>query len=144
MYSPTHWLVIHDIAIQTDYISDALVEFLYVFLSKSGQTLYENRSENIEKKCSVSVEGINSIKQSLQPLKKKYLTKAGKQRKEVIIKQLFYKKKMILMQLSLFSSALIPLKEYMMLFQQAEAAIHKLYNNQFKVMREFLANFIKP
>ena len=51
---------------------------------------------------------------------------------------------MTLLQLSLFSSALSPLKEYVMLFQQAEPAIHKLYDNQFKVMREFLANFIKP
>ena len=30
-----------------------------------------------------------------------------------------------------------------MLFQEAESAIHKLYYDQFKVMREFLANFIK-
>ena len=51
---------------------------------------------------------------------------------------------MTLLQLSLFSSALSPLKEYVMLFQQAEPAIHKLYDNQFKVIREFLANFIKP
>ena len=47
-------------------------------------------------------------------------------------------------QLSLFSSALIPLKKYMILFQQAEPAIHKLYDKQLKVMKEFLANFIKP
>ena len=90
------------------------------------------------------MEGVNSIKQSLQPLKTKSLTKAGKKRKEVIIKRLFYKRKMTLLQLSLFSSALISLKEYVMLFQQAEPTIHKLYDNQFKVMREFLAYFIKP
>ena len=144
MYSPTRWLKIHDIAIQTDYIFDALVEFFYAFLSKSDQTLYKNRIENIEKRRSVSVEGVNSIKQSLQPLKKKRLTKAGKKRKEVIIKLLFYKKKMTLLQLSLFSSAVIPLMEYVTLFQQAEPAIHKLYDNQFKVMREFLGNFINP
>ena len=30
-----------------------------------------------------------------------------------------------------------------MLFQQAEPAVHKLYDNQFKVMREYLANLIK-
>ena len=40
-----------------------------LFLSKSKQTLYKNRIENIEKRRSVSVEGVNSIKQSLQPLK---------------------------------------------------------------------------
>ena len=76
-------------------------------------------------------------------MKKKRLTRAGKKRKEVIIKRLSYKKKMTLLQLSLFSSALIPLKEYVVLFQQAKPAIHRLYDNQFKVMREFLANFIK-
>ena len=92
----------------------------------------------------VSVEAVNSIKQILQPLKKKRLTKAWKKRKEVIIKRPFYKKKMTLLQLSLFSSALIPLKEYVMPFQEAEPAIHKLYDNQFKVMRKFLANFIRP
>ena len=144
MYSTTRWLKIHDIAIQTNYIFDALVEFFYAFLNKSNQTLSKNRIENIEKTHSVSMEGVNSTKQRLQPLKKKHLTKAGKKREEVIIKRLFYKKKMTLLQLSLFSSALISLKEYVMLFQQTEPAIHKLHDNQFKVMRKFLANFIKP
>ena len=78
MYSPTRRLKIHDIAIQTDYIFDALVEFFCPFLSKSGQTLHKNRIENTEKRPSVSVEGVDSIKQSLQPLKKKCLTEAGK------------------------------------------------------------------
>ena len=32
----------------------------------------------------------------------------------------------------------------MTLFQQAELAVHKLYDIQFKVVREFLGNFIKP
>ena len=94
MYSPTRWLKIHDIAIQTDYIFDALVKF-YNFLSKGDQTTYKSRIENIEKRHSVSVEGVNFIKQSLQPLKKKRLTNTGKKRKEVIIKRLFYKKKMM-------------------------------------------------
>ena len=135
MYSPTRRLKIHDIAIQKDYIFDTLVEFFYAFLSKSGQALHKNRIENIEKRPSVSVEEVDSIKHSLQPLKKKCLTKAGKRRKEVIIKRLFYKKKITLLQLSFFSSALIPLKENVMLFQKAEPAIHKLYDNQFKVKR---------
>ena len=39
MYSPTNWLKVHDIAIQTDYIFDAIVEFFYVFLIKSDHTL---------------------------------------------------------------------------------------------------------
>ena len=51
---------------------------------------------------------------------------------------------MTLLQLSLFLIALIALKEYVMLFNQAEPAIHRLYDNQFMVMRKFLANFIKP
>ena len=93
MYSPTRWLKIHDIAIQTDYIFDALVKFFYNFLSKGDQTTYKSRIENIEKRRSVSVEGVNFIKQSLQPLKKKRHTNTGKKRKEVIIKRLFYKKK---------------------------------------------------
>ena len=65
MYSPTSWLKVHDIAIQTDYIFDAIVEFFYVFLIKSDHTLYKNRIENIEKRRSVSVEGVSSIKQNL-------------------------------------------------------------------------------
>ena len=50
---------------------------------------------------------------------------------------------MTLLQLSLFLIALIALKEYVMLFHQAECAIYRLYDNQFMVMRKFLANFIK-
>ena len=39
MCSPTRWLKIHDIAIQTDYIFDAPVELVYAFSSKSDQLL---------------------------------------------------------------------------------------------------------
>ena len=53
------------------------MEFFYDFLSKSDQTLYKNR---IEKRRLVSVEGVNSIKQSLQSLKKERLTKLGRKR----------------------------------------------------------------
>ena len=65
MYSPTRWLKIHDIAIQTDYIFDTIVEFFNAFSIKSDHTLYKNRIENIEKRRSVSVEGVSSIKQNL-------------------------------------------------------------------------------
>ena len=40
-----------------------------LFLSKIEQTLCKNWIKNIEKRRSVSVEGVNSIKHSLQPLK---------------------------------------------------------------------------
>ena len=144
MYSPTRWLKIHDIAIQTGYIFDALAEFYFPFLNTNDKTLYQSRINNIEKRRSVSAQRVQSIKENLGPLKRKRLTKAGKKRKAVIIKRLFYKKKMTLLQLSFFSSALIPLKEYVMLFQQAKPSIHKLYDKQFKVLREFLGYFIKP
>ena len=56
MYSLIRCLKIHDIAIQTDYIFDALVEFFNAFLRKSDQTLNKNRIENIKIGPSVSVE----------------------------------------------------------------------------------------
>ena len=42
------------------------------------------------------------------------------------------------------ASALLPLKEYILCFQQAESTIDKLFDNQIKVLKDFLSNFIKP
>ena len=122
MYSPTRWLKIHDSAIQTDYIFDAPVELVYAFSSKSDQLLIKIELKIQKRDARFQCKELLLSNRSLQPLKKKRLTKAGKKRKEVIR---YY------------------FKEYVMLFQEAESAIHKLYDDQFKVMREFLANFIK-
>ena len=50
---------------------------------------------------------------------------------------LFYKMKKTLPQLSIFGAALLLLREYILCFQQAEPAIHKLFNNQVKVLIKF-------
>ena len=82
MYSLTRWLKIYNIAIQMDYIFDVLAKFSHAFLSKSDQTLYKNWIENMERKCSVSVEEGNAIKQSLQPLKINVSLKLGRKERK--------------------------------------------------------------
>ena len=144
LYSGTRWLTVHDIAVQHQYDMDALVVFYFSFLSKEDKSLYQSRLQLIYEKLT-DEDGISALK-TLQGSfnKKKQHAEAGRKRKSSITEKLFHTRKETCLQLSLYSSALVYLKQYVMLFQQAEPAIHKLHDNQVRVIREFLACFIKP
>ena len=122
---------------------DALVVFYFSFLSKEDKALYQSRLQLIYEKLT-DEDGISALKTLQGSFKKTQHTEAGRKRKSSITEKLFHTRKETCLQLSLYSSALVYLRQYVMLFQQAEPAIYKLHDNQVRVIREFLACFIKP
>ena len=144
MYASTRWLSIYVITVDTLYMFDALVVFYFPFLSPDHRKLYKSRLDDIYKRRQVSEISQKEIEKNQSYLKKKNLTKDGKERKQRIYKKLFFTKRKTRLQMSLFTAALLTVKRYVKVFQQNEPAIYRIYPEQFNVFRELLVDFIKP
>ena len=112
MYASTRWLSIYAIPVDTLYMFDALVVFYFPFLSPDHRKLYKSRLDAIYKRRQVSEITQKEIEKNQSYLKKKNLTKDGKERKERIYKKLFFTKRKTRLQVSLFTAALLTMKRY--------------------------------
>ena len=144
MYASTRWLSIYVITVDMLCMFDALVVFYFPFLSPDHRKLYKSRLDAIHKRRQVSEISQKEIEKNQSYLKKKNLTKDGKERKERIYKKLFFTKRKTRLQMSLFTAALLTKKRYVKVFQQNEPAIYRIYPEQLNVFREFLVDFFKP
>ena len=77
-------------------------------------------------------------------LKRKKLTKAGKERKDRIVQKVIVDEKETRLYMSIYSSALQVMRKYVKIFQHAEPAIIRVHTEQVDVFTEFLTNFKKP
>ncbi|GFS25320.1 hypothetical protein ElyMa_001684600 [Elysia marginata] len=77
-------------------------------------------------------------------LSQKKGTKEGRQRKESIIKALFFTSEDTRLQLQVFSAVLIIFKEYVCLFQTKAPMAHKLHDMQMECVRKFVCCLMKP
>lgn len=58
--------------------------------------------------------------------------------------QVLFEDKKTLLELHFYSAVLPMLKQYVLLFQSKDPKIHKLHDEQERLIREFLSCFIKP
>lgn len=77
-------------------------------------------------------------------LAKKNMTPAGEGRKSRIVKKLFEANLQTKLVLNLFLSVLPLLQEYVKLFQSDSPLVHKLFDKQLELVKNFLGCFIKP
>ena len=76
-------------------------------------------------------------------MKQKKSTKAGKERKDIIVQKVIVDENKTCLD-SIYSSALQVMRKYIKIFQQVEPAIFRIHTKQVDVFTEFLTNFIKP
>ena len=76
-------------------------------------------------------------------LGKKKLAEDGSNQKNRIIKKIFYCRKKTLLQCSLFSKVLEIMKRYVLLFQQNEPAIFRIFPEQLVLFREVVLYFVR-
>ena len=77
-------------------------------------------------------------------MKRKKSTKAGKERKDIIVQKVVVDENKTRLYMSIYSSALQVMRKYIKIFQQVEPAIYRTHTEQVDVFTEFLTNFIKP
>ncbi|KAG1930781.1 hypothetical protein F2P79_022099 [Pimephales promelas] len=138
-YIPHRWLSVLDVSLETLRMWDALVLFYYAFLSNEDKCTYKDVVSAILQKREVQETGRARIKELWKELgnRSKNFTNEGK------MKVLFEDKKTLL-ELHFYSAVLPMLKHYVLLFQSKDPKVHKLHDEQEKLVREFLSCFIKP
>lgn len=143
-FTALRFLSAHKLAVDTIRLLDSYTVFYYAFLEKSENQKYKSLLSNILKRHEV----LDASKQELDrihvKLKKKVMTKDGKDRKQRILNKLFDNRERTRIQLSMYMSVLDILKEYAVLFQTKEPMIHVLHDEQVRLLKEFLAYFVKP
>ena len=92
------------------------IAFYYSFLNVDDQNLYRTQLDDVFYKFSQNYESKN-------------LQKMDRFEKKTIRKKLFYSRKKTLLQCSLFSKVLKIMKRYVLLFQQNELAIFRLFHD---------------
>lgn len=135
------WLSAYDITLDTLRMWDCHKVFYYGFMSKDDQKNYRDVVEGLLRYC--PDEDKAKIKDVWKNVSAKNLTPDGKERKRRIIKKLLHCEKQTLLTLNFYKSVLPLLKSYVCLFQSSTPLVHKLYDKQETLMRQFLSNFVR-
>ncbi|KAL5010546.1 hypothetical protein ScPMuIL_012851 [Solemya velum] len=137
------WLSCYDVSVSTLLMMDVFEVFYQVFLPKDMQELYSLVMMAILRKRNVSQEARARVKEILQGLSKKKMTKDGKNRKTRVVEKLIYKLKETTLILHFYKSVLPSLKSYVCLFQTKVPLVHRLHDKQDELFRDFLSFFVK-
>ncbi|CAM1291290.1 FBN1 (predicted) [Pycnogonum litorale] len=137
------WLSCYDVSVSTLLMMDAFEVFYQAFLPKDMLELYSPVMVAILRKRNVSQEARARIKEILQGLSKKKMTKDGQDRKNRVVEKLIYKLKETTLIMQFYKSVLPSLKSYACLFQTKEPLVHRLHDKQEELFRDFLSFFVK-
>ena len=141
MFVATRWLSVYDVTLSTIYMFDVHAIFYFSFLRKEDKNLYQSMLNTIYSHHKLSDEVKTCIGAHQNELKRKKLTKDGKERKDRIVQKVIVDEKETRLYMSIYSSALQVMSKYVKIFQQAEPAIIRVHTEQVDIFTEFLTNF---
>ena len=144
MFAATRWLSVYDVTLSTIYMFDVYAIFYFSFLRKEDKKLCKSMLNTIYSHHKLSDEVKTRIGAHQNELKRKKLTKDGKERKDRIVQKVIVDEKETRLYMSIYSSALQVMSKYVKIFQQTEPAIIRVHTEQVDVFTEFLTNFKKP
>ena len=144
MFVATRWLSVYDVTLRTIYMFDVYAIFYFSFLRKEGKKLCKSMLNTIYSHHKLSGEVKTRIGAHQNELKRKKLTKTGKERKDRIVQKVILDEKKTRLYMSIYSSTLQVMRKCVKIFQQAEPAILRIHAEQVDVFTKFLTNFIKP
>ena len=135
------WLSAFDAADVDIELLPAFTVLYFAWVEKDLKETYkddiDHLLEGISEKSKACVEIIWSICQ------KKSLTHQGLDRKKRIVDKLFYTRIVTDLHFNLYISVLPLIKSFVLMFEQKEPMIHRLFDELKVCMRSFLASFIK-
>ena len=136
------FLSAHDLAVDTNRMWDAYTLFYFSFLTIPDKEKYRQVKDILTANMSErSKEKLNACMITVQ---KRSMTGDGKERKKRITNKIFVQSKRSRLTLFLYIAALEQIKEFVVLFQRTEPQIHILHDRQVELVKQFLADFIKP
>ncbi|KAI9525188.1 hypothetical protein NQZ68_009396 [Dissostichus eleginoides] len=142
-FTAHRWLSAYDVGISTRRMLPAYKVLYFGFLNRADQNLYMDILEEIYKDHGVGERAKARIQFFHQDLRKKGMTQVGKDRKERVVKKLWFESLNTNLHLSVYLGVLPILKEYVMVFQGSQTLVHKLHDKQLEVVTSFMACFVK-
>ena len=147
-----HSIIKADIRQELKKVNTSLKKGYMDSLDKTKQKLerkmrnFDQTENSIFSKHNVSDASKEEITRIQGSVEKKYQggTDAGKQRKTRIVTKPVLNDRHVSLLTSIYDSVLPLFKSYVMLFQQEQPLIHKIYYEQIDVVRTFLSYFVKP
>ena len=146
-YAATRWLSLYDVCLEISRMLDVYLIFYFSFMSNNDQRHYRYTLQEIYLRRGVKADterGLSVIKDIQQKLTEKKLTNDGKDRKSRIWDKLFNQKRRLLLYVEFFNAVCPLLKQYTLMFESKEPLIHKLYDEQNRLLQGYLGLFIKP
>ena len=145
MYVPHRWLSIYDVTVYTLRLWDALTLFYYGFLKKEDRCQYISRiTEIMRRKDSGTNEQRAPLCAIWDKLSQKKLTSDGAAHKEKVLNGLYFNRKEHMATMHLYATMLPQLKSYVLLFEAKKPSVHKLHDEQVRLLTSFLVFFVKP
>ncbi|XP_071506624.1 uncharacterized protein [Diadema antillarum] len=143
-YVSHRWLSVYDVSVDTERMWDAYIIFYFSFLSDTERRKYASCVSDIFKKHQVDDNTQIALRNMQNSMKKKKMTKEGRERTNIILHKLFFVGPKTKVLLHIFTSVLPMLKSYVMLFQRDASMIHLLNDEQCDLLQKFLCCFMKP
>lgn len=134
------WLSIMDLCEDTLRMLKPLTVLYYAFLPPSDKTVYHSVVLDILQKTTAETrEEIRRIRASVTTIS---LTPQGRERKNRIVKKLFYTQTDTNLLLKFISSTMVDLKQFILIFQKKDPHIQRLHTELMNLIRSYLLIFV--
>ena len=140
-YTEHRWLSILPSADVNLELLPALTVLYHSWVEKGMKSVYRDDVDVHVKECSERAQNRISIIQ--KNCAKKKLTEAGLERKKRIVEKLFYHRQVTELHLSFYTHVLPLIKAFVLVFEQKEPMVHRLFDELKSCMQTFLCCFLK-
>ena len=140
---PHRWLSVYDCTEVNVPLIDALRVLYFSWVPKNLQEVYQDEIDKILDAKHIIPETRQTIKRFQKQMKGKSLTEAGQNRKNRIVKKLFYEFSKTMLISTFYLSVLPIFKSFVLVFEQKSPQIHKVYDELTEVIRSFMGCFMK-
>ncbi|XP_066924720.1 uncharacterized protein [Clytia hemisphaerica] len=134
------WLSSYNSTTQNYPMFSALWLLYFSWMTKEDRLLYKDEKELLT--VDASKEGKQNIIEIQSTMRKKGLTKKGKERKQRIFGKLIHRCDMTKLVAEFYQAVLPLFKSFVLIFQQKSPQVHRLHSSISSVTREFFACFI--
>ena len=144
MYCSTRWLSVYQVALDVLRQLKAYTLLYFSFLSALDKVEYQPKIVTIFRESQISDESRERIREIQATIGRKKLTPEGIERKNKILKCIFFQRKECICTLYFYTAIMPMLQKFVKLFQTNSPMIHVLHDKMNELFIDFVSCFIKP
>ena len=140
---PHRWLSAYNVTTNNMPMYDALFLLYYSWMNKEDQAIYRDDKDLIFEQNGCTEKAKESILLIQKQMKKKGLTKKGKDSKSRIYEKVIFQKHETLLIANFYEAVLPMFKSFILVFEQKTPQVHKLHLKLSEVTRDFFTYILK-